>query len=150
MHSYRLTREQWLPKPLEETFAFFSRPENLEEITPPFLQFHIVRAESELHAGSLIEYRLRVRGLPMCWTSEITNWEPPHRFVDTQVRGPYALWRHQHVFVAENDGTRISDDVEYALPFGFVGRLAHALLVRTDVEKIFEYRQQKLAELLGK
>jgi ligand-binding SRPBCC domain-containing protein len=150
MRTYRLTREQWLPKPLEETFTFFSRPENLEEITPPFLQFHLVRAERELQAGSLIEYRLRVRGVPMRWTSEITLWDPPYRFVDTQVRGPYALWRHQHIFVAENGGTRISDDVEYALPFGFVGQIAHALLVRRDVARIFDYRHQKLTVLLGK
>jgi ligand-binding SRPBCC domain-containing protein len=150
MRSYRFTREQWIPKPLEEAFAFFSRPENLEQITPAFLRFQVVRAERELHAGSLIDYRLHVRGVPMRWTSEITNWDPPHRFVDTQVRGPYALWRHQHIFLPENGGTRISDDVEYALPFGFVGQLAHALLVRRDVEKIFEFRRLRLTELLGK
>ncbi len=151
MRTYHLTREQWIPKPLDEAFAFFSRPENLEEITPPFLNFHIVRADEELHAGSLIEYRLRVRGLPMRWTSEITVWEPPYKFEDTQLRGPYALWRHQHTFVAaENGGTRIGDDVEYALPFGIFGQIVHAVLVRRDVEKIFEYRQKRLAELLGK
>jgi ligand-binding SRPBCC domain-containing protein len=148
MRSYRLTREQWIPRALEEAFAFFSRPENLEEITPPFLNFHIVRAENELRTGSIIEYRLKVRGIPMRWTSEITVWEPPRRFVDTQLRGPYALWRHQHTFVAENGGTRIGDDVEYALPFGVVGQLVHALLVRRDVEQIFEYRKQRLGELL--
>jgi len=150
MRSYHLTREQWIPKPLEDAFAFFSRPENLEEITPPFLNFHIVRTDKELHTGSLIEYRLRVRGIPMRWTSEITVWEPPNRFVDTQLRGPYALWRHQHTFVAENGGTRIGDDVEYALPFGVVGQIAHALMVRRDVEGIFEFRRQRLAELMGK
>lgn len=150
MPAYRLTREQWIPQPLEEAFAFFSRPENLEEITPPFLNFHVVRAEKELHTGSLIEYRLRVRGIPMRWTSEITLWEPPSRFVDTQLRGPYALWRHQHTFVAENGGTRIGDDVEYALPFGVIGQMAHALMVRRDVEKIFDYRRQRLEELLGR
>jgi|ERR1700677_2420665 ligand-binding SRPBCC domain-containing protein len=150
MRCYRLTREQWIPKPLDEAFAFFARPENLEEITPPFLKFHIVQADRELHAGSLIHYRLRVHGLPMRWTSEITVWDPPQRFVDVQVKGPYALWRHQHEFAADGDGTRISDDVQYALPFGFVGQMAHAIMVRRDVEGIFEFRRKKLEELMGK
>lgn len=150
MRCYRLTREQWIPKPLDEAFAFFARPENLEEITPPFLKFHIVQGERELHAGSLIHYRLRVHGLPMRWTSEITVWDPPHRFVDVQVKGPYALWQHQHEFAADGDGTRISDDVQYALPFGFLGQIAHAIMVRRDVEGIFEYRRKKMEELLGK
>jgi ligand-binding SRPBCC domain-containing protein len=150
MRCYRLTREQWIPKPLDEAFAFFARPENLEEITPPFLKFHIVQADRELHAGSLIRYRLRVHGLPMRWTSQITVWDPPHRFVDIQVKGPYALWRHQHEFAADGDGTRIGDDVQYALPFGFLGQMAHAIMVRRDVEGIFEFRRKKLEELMGK
>ena len=108
-----------------------------------------MRAEPELHTGSLIEYRLRVRGLPMRWSSEISEWDPPHRFVDTQLRGPYALWRHQHIFVPEGGGTRIIDDVEYALPFGILGRVVHALIVRRDVESIFDFRRHRLAELLG-
>lgn len=149
MPSYRLHCEQWTSTPIDAAFAFFSRPENLEEITPPFLRFHIVNSERELHTGSRIEYRLRVRGLPMRWVSEISEWQPPHKFVDTQLRGPYALWRHQHVFVAEGGGTRIIDEVEYALPFGILGRLAHALVVRRDVERIFEFRQRRLGELLG-
>ena len=148
-HNYSLVREQWLPKQTEVAFAFFSRPENLEEITPPWLAFHIVRAEPELHAGSIIEYKLRIRGIPTRWTSEITVWEPPLRFVDTQLSGPYAKWRHEHTFSAERGGTRIRDHVDYVLPFGILGRLVHALLVRRDVETIFQYRRQRLAELLG-
>jgi ligand-binding SRPBCC domain-containing protein len=150
MPSYRLHREQWFLRPIEDVFDFFSRPENLEEITPPFLRFQIVSAERELHPGSRIEYRLRVRGLPMRWVSEISEWDPPRKFADTQLRGPYAMWRHQHIFVPENGGTRIIDDVEYALPFGMIGRLVHALVVRRDVERIFDFRQRRLEELLGK
>ena len=112
MRRYRLARSQWLPKSIEDAFAFFSRPENLEEITPPLLRFHIVRADRELHEGSRIEYQLRVRGVPMRWVSEIAEWKPPYRFVDTQLRGPYALWRHQHTFTTERGGTRIGDEVE--------------------------------------
>lgn len=148
--SHRSIRQQWIPQPLDETFAFFARPQNLEEITPPLLRFHIARAERELHAGSLIDYRLHVRGVPMRWRSEITTWDPPHRFVDRQVRGPYALWQHQHDFAAEGNGTRITDEVQYALPFGLLGEIAHVLMVRRDVEQIFAYRKTKLEELLGK
>jgi ligand-binding SRPBCC domain-containing protein len=149
LRTHRLIREQWIAKPLADVFTFFSRPENLQEITPPWLSFHIVSAERELRTGSIIEYRLRVHGLPTRWKSEISEWDPPHRFVDTQLRGPYALWRHQHSFTAENDGTRIRDQVDYALPLGVLGELAHTLMVRRDVESIFAYRQKRLLELLG-
>lgn len=149
MRTYQLIREQWVPQPLGEAFAFFSRPENLQEITPGWLDFRIVRVDSELHRGSLIEYRLRWHGIPMRWTSEITDWSPPHRFIDNQIRGPYARWHHEHGFVAENGGTRIRDEVQYALPLGMVGRLAHWLRARRDVEAIFAFRQRRLAELLG-
>jgi ligand-binding SRPBCC domain-containing protein len=147
--TYQLVREQWIPKPIDEAFAFFSRPENLEEITPPFLGFHIIRADKELHAGSLIEYKLRVRGVPMKWLTEITVWEPPYRFVDFQLKGPYKLWHHEHTFTPDNGGTRIGDHVDYALPFGIVGQIVHALMVRRDVESIFQYRQHQLQQLLG-
>ena len=119
--TYQLIREQWVPQPLEEAFAFFSRPENLQAITPGWLDFRIYRVENELHTGSLIEYRLRWHGIPMRWTSEITDWSPPDRFIDNQIRGPYARWHHEHRFTAENGGTRIRDEVQYALPFGIAG-----------------------------
>ena len=147
---HRLIREQWLPKPIEDVFSFFSRPENLQEITPPWLGFHIIHADKELHTGSLIEYRLRVHGLPMTWKSEISEWSPPNRFVDTQLKGPYSLWRHEHSFTPQDSGTLIRDHVEYALPFGILGELVHRLMVRRDVNSIFDFRQQRLMELLGK
>ena len=146
---YELISEQWVPQPLEKVFDFFSRPENLQEITPPWLNFRIARVEDALHAGSLIEYKLRVHGFPMRWTSEIAEWMPPNRFVDNQIRGPYALWRHEHSFTAANGGTRIRDEVHYILPFGIVGRIVHALMVRRDVSAIFTYRRKRLEELLG-
>lgn len=148
--TFQLIREQWLPKPIEETFAFFSRPENLEEITPPWLGFHILQADKELQAGSVINYKLRIRGLPMRWSSEIALWEPPYRFVDNQLSGPYKLWHHEHTFTSEHGGTRIGDHVDYALPFGLLGEIVHTLIVRRDVETIFKFRQQRLEELLGK
>jgi ligand-binding SRPBCC domain-containing protein len=148
-HTYRLIREQWVPQPPEEAFAFFSRPENLQEITPGWLAFRIMRVDSPLHTGSLIEYRLRWHGIPMRWTSQITDWSPPHRFIDNQLYGPYAQWHHEHNFTADNGGTRIRDEVQYALPFGVVGRLAHWLRARRDVEAIFEFRRERLKEMLG-
>ena len=147
---YHLVREQWIPKPIDEAFAFFSRPENLEEITPPWLGFHIVRSDKQLHAGSLINYKLRIHGFPMRWSSEIKIWEPPYRFVDNQLRGPYKLWHHEHRFSEQNGGTLIRDHVDYALPLGILGEIAHALLVRRDVESIFAYRQKRLEELLAR
>ena len=147
--SHQLIRTQWLPKPLDEAFAFFSRPENLQKITSPWLGFHLTHADKELHVGSVIEYKLRVRGVPIRWISEIAVWDPPHRFADNQVRGPYAVWYHEHTFIAEKGGTRMGDRVDYALPFGVIGELAHTLAVRRDVQKIFDFRQQRLAELLG-
>jgi ligand-binding SRPBCC domain-containing protein len=147
--TYQLIREQWVPQTLDQAFAFFSRPENLQEITPGWLDFHIARVEPQLHTGSLIEYRLRWHGIPMRWTSEIIEWSPPHRFIDNQIRGPYARWHHEHRFTAENGGTRIRDEVQYALPFGIAGQFAHWLRARRDVEAIFEFRQKRLQELLG-
>ncbi len=98
-------------------------------------------------SGARILYRLRVHGLPLRWEGEISEWDPPHGFVDTQLRGPYALWRHSHRLIPEGGGTRMLDRVEYALPFGALGAVAHVLLVRRDLELIFEYRRRRIAEL---
>ena len=92
---YYLEREQWLPRPIEEVFSFFSRPENLQVITPSWLDFRVIEAPDELEAGALIRYRLRWRRWPIRWTTEFTVWNPPHGFVDRQLSGPYALWNHE-------------------------------------------------------
>jgi len=147
--NYKLVREQWVPQPIAAAFAFFSRPENLQAITPPWLDFRITSVDPELRAGSLIRYRLRWHGVPMRWTTEIAAWDPPCGFVDTQLSGPYALWHHQHELTAQNGGTLIRDEVTYALPFGPLGQLAHRLWVRRDVEAIFDFRQRRMREILG-
>ena len=147
---YRLVHEQLVPRKLEEVFDFFSRAENLETLTPGFLHFKIVSVSPlPVQKGTLINYKLRVRGLPLRWTSEIREWNPPTQFVDIQTRGPYKLWRHTHRFVAEGNNTRIMDEVLYDLPFGPLGRLAHSVLVKSDVEKIFRYREMKIQALFG-
>jgi len=149
MKAYQLSRQQWIPAPLEKVFPFFSRPENLQELTPPFLDFKLVDVPKEMQAGSLIRYRLRVHGIPIRWTTKITQWDPPHGFEDEQLSGPYALWRHEHRFAEERGGTAMFDKVDYALPFGILAWPAYKLFVRRDVETIFDYRAERMKALFG-
>lgn len=147
---FTLEQEQWVPQPLDEIFKFFSDAKNLEALTPSWMRFHILTPQPiEIAAGTVIDYRLRWHGIPLRWKTEIITWEPPIRFVDLQLKGPYRLWRHTHRFQTAAGGTRISDSVEYALPFGLLGRLVHAVSVRKNVEEIFEYRRQKICDLFG-
>jgi ligand-binding SRPBCC domain-containing protein len=130
---------------LEQVFDFFSNATNLERITPPWIRFQVIApAPIRMRQGLLIDYKLRIRGIPLRWQSEITVWEPQSYFVDEQRRGPYSFWRHEHRFEEVDGGTRVMDDVHYGVPGG---RLVHAMLVRRDVQKIFGYRQQKLREI---
>jgi ligand-binding SRPBCC domain-containing protein len=136
--------ELWLPRPREEVFAFFADAANLDAITPPWVHFHTVTpAPIEMRPGTLIDHKLRIHGVPIRWRSRITVWEPPARFVDEQVRGPYRLWRHEHVFEERDAGTLVRDRVQYAVPFDFV---VHELFVRRDVEKIFAHRTETLRQ----
>ena len=150
MQTYTLTRTQHLPAPPEDVFPFFADARNLEAITPPLLRFEVVTpGEIEMGVGTLIQYRLRLRGVPVSWLTSIQAWDPPHRFVDQQVRGPYALWHHTHTFVPDGDGgTRMTDTVRYAIGFGPLGDLAHRLFVRRDVEAIFDFRREAIGPLL--
>ena len=147
--SYELTRRQVVERPLTEVFAFFSEARNLELLTPPWLSFRILDAPGTLEAGSLIRYRLRLGGIPVGWTSEITEWRPPHCFTDVQRRGPYALWEHTHRFRQLNGTTELHDRVIYRLPGGPLGPLVRATLVRRQLERIFDYRAERVAELFS-
>lgn len=150
MSQHSIRREIWLPRPRAEVFDFFCRAGNLERLTPPFLNFHVVTPEPiEMREGALIAYRLRVRGLPVRWLTRITRWNPPFEFADIQLKGPYALWDHTHTFIEENGGTRMVDTVNYELPLGILGDVAHALMVRRDVESIFAYRNTVIAKLFA-
>jgi len=134
-----------LPRPLEDVFPFFANTDNLQAITPPWLSFRtLTTGEITMKPGTLIDYELRVHGVPMRWQSEIAVWEPPWGFVDEQRRGPYRLWIHEHRFVEKDGGTLAVDEVRYAVPGG---ALINALFVARDVEKIFEFRTKKLKEL---
>lgn len=144
---YELNCTQWVPRPIDDVFAFFSHAGNLQEITPPFLQFHVLTPEPiEMKPGSLIDYRLRVHGLPMRWRSRIERWNPPHGFVDVQVQGPYRLWHHEHRFSERDGGTIIADRVRYRVPGG---ALINRFFVQPDVERIFRYRQQCMEQRFG-
>ena len=145
MKEFTLQSEVWLPRPRDEVFAFFSDARNLEALTPPWVSFAILtHGAIPMRAGTLIDYRIRVHGIPIRWQTEIAEWQPPHRFVDTQLRGPYTLWHHTHIFEESKGGTLCLDHVRYR-PRG--GTLVHWLFVRRDVERIFNYRQQRLKQL---
>jgi ligand-binding SRPBCC domain-containing protein len=147
---HRLQREQYVDRPLADVFDFFAEAHNLERITPPWLSFTVLTPDPiEMRVGALIDYRLRVHGIPLRWTSRIEHWEPGRSFVDRQLRGPYGLWHHRHTFAEEGHGTVVSDEVDYAMPFGALGDVAHPLFVRRDLERIFSYRHEAVPRLLG-
>jgi ligand-binding SRPBCC domain-containing protein len=147
---YTLRKEQFITRPLKDVFEFFSRPENLERITPPKMGFNIITPRPiEMRPGALIDYTVRTLGIPVRWTTLITDYDPPHRFIDVQLRGPYSFWHHTHIFEAVDGGTRIVDEVRYVLPFGPIGRLAHTLIVKRELEKIFAYRAQVIESVFS-
>lgn len=148
MKKFTLNKTLMLARPLEEVFSFFADAHNLARITPDWLSFTVVSSGPiEMAQGTVIDYRIKLRGIPMRWQSEITAWEPPHRFVDEQRRGPYEFWIHEHTFEAVGDGcTRVGDRVRYGVPGG---GLIHRLFVERDLDRIFDYRTQKLLELFG-
>ena len=145
--TYTLRTELWLPRGIHEVFDFFADAHRLEEITPPWLRFHVLTPKPVLmFAGTTIDYTLRLHCIPIRWRSEISEWEPPFRFVDRQLRGPYRLWHHLHTFEERDGGTLVKDHVDYAVDGG---RLVHWLFVKRDLERIFAFRHKKLIELLG-
>lgn len=146
---YVLECELVTPASIHETFAVFADPYNLAKITPPWLGFQILTPDLTMRRGVEIQYLFRWLGVPMKWTTDITEYEPPVVFVDEARRSPYSFWRHRHTFRETAEGTVVGDRVEYDLPFGAVGRLAHGLLVAPQLRRIFEYRQQAIASLLG-
>jgi ligand-binding SRPBCC domain-containing protein len=143
-----LERTQLIPRPRGEVFAFFEDARNLERITPPALRFRILTPEPiVIREGALIDYRLSLWGVPFRWRTRIELHEPGVRFVDLQLRGPYRLWRHLHVFEDAPGGTLMRDRVEYELPLGPLGALAHLLLVRRQLAAIFDHRREVIAAL---
>lgn len=150
MRTYILEREQVIPLSRARTFAFFADALNLEAITPPFLHFRVLtEAPIVMQAGTLLEYRLSLFGIPFHWRTLIEQWSPEEGFVDKQLAGPYRLWHHTHSFTElAPDSTLMRDRVLYGLPFGVFGGLARALFVKRTLKIIFDYRSQMTARLL--
>ena len=149
MPDYLLESRVWLPKPRAEVFAFFAEPANLALITPKWLGFRLVSPVSPLGPFATLDYRIRWVGLPLRWRTFIREYDPPARFVDVQVRGPYDRWEHRHLFVEERGGTWVEDRVTYRLPLGFLGRALHDLLVHRQLSAIWAYRRRRISELLA-
>ena len=152
-HTYRMTRgyqlqtRLFVARDLETTFSFFADAGNLQRLTPPWLDFAILTPQPiPMAAGSRIDYRIRLHGVPVRWRTEITEWCPPFKFVDVQLRGPYRVWHHSHTFHPADGGTMVEDTVRYR-PVG--GALVHELFVRRDLERIFMFRQREILAAFG-
>lgn len=142
---------QWVPKPIAEVFEFFCNEKNLETLTPPWLHFKVLAKSTEkIQVGTLIDYRLRIHGIPVQWQSEILEWEAERKFVDHQTKGPYAKWHHTHLFRAQGAKTEMVDEVVYQVPFGLLGCVFAGAFVRKDIQKIFAYRRNRVEEIFGR
>ena len=153
MRCYTLQREQWVASPLQRIFPFFAQPENLALITPPSLDFRLLTPlPVDMEKGRMIDYTIRIMGLPVRWRTLITTYDPPRCFVDEQISGPYSFWHHTHRFESRDGGTLLYDEVRYVLPVALIGPfrgLIHRLYVRPSLEHIFNYREQVFARLFG-
>lgn len=153
MHRYRLTSKQFLPIDKKQAWEFFSTPRNLALITPKRLNFKIlsISGSDKMHAGQIIKYKITV--LPfvrMLWITEITEVVEYYSFTDVQRKGPYSQWVHKHIFQEVDGGIEMTDELEYAIPFGIFGRLINYLIVAREVKNIFNYRSHVLQDLFNK
>ena len=147
---YELRRQVFIPAPVEDVFSFFSDAENLNGITPPWLNFKILTPlPIRMEKNTLIDYSLKLLGLSLTWKTEITVWEPPDRFVDRQIKGPYRVWEHTHLFAKNGGATQMTDVVRYAVPGFVLSPLVHFLFVRPRLEKIFSFREESILEYFG-
>lgn len=139
-----------MPAPLPVVFAFFEEPANLAAITPPWLSFRLVSdSPREIRPGALLDHRIRWFGIPLRWRTRIVEVEREVGFTDEQLAGPYRRWVHEHAFEARGDATLVRDRVRYELPLGWLGRLAHRLIVRRQLEGIFDYRARSIERIFG-
>lgn len=148
---YTLHREQYIPAPIEAVWAYFATPRNLNEMTPPDMAFEILAGGDEpMYAGQIIAYKVSILpGIRVHWLTQITHVREPEMFIDEQLAGPYRLWIHEHRFRPMDGGVYMIDHVTYKLPFGYLGKLSHALWVRRRLNLIFDYRRRKVEELFG-
>ena len=148
MKLYTLESNQFINKPIEEVFQFFSKPENLSVITPAKLGFKILSPNPiKMEVGRLIDYNIYLMGIPIHWRTLITDYEPPNMFVDQQIKGPYAMWHHTHTFHKVKGGVEIKDRIVYSIPFGFLGQLLNYLWIKRDLNNIFLHRKKVIDKL---
>ncbi len=151
MKLYTLKKEQIVLKDISTVFDFFSKPENLSVITPPAMKFKILTPSPiDMKEGALIDYTVSIMLIPIRWRTLITKFSPPNLFIDQQLKGPYSIWHHTHIFekISDNE-TLIKDKVVYGVPFGIIGRLAHYLYIKRDLKKIFTYRKNKIEQIFN-
>lgn len=147
MKTYKFEKQTFFNRPRDTIFSFFSNAENLNKVTPKKLHFKILSdLPINMKKGTLIDYKLRIYHIPIHWQTEIKEWNPPHQFIDIQLIGPYRKWIHEHQFIAQANGTMMIDRVKYAISGGFLASLFHILIIRRDIEKIFEFREKKFKE----
>ncbi|AYD47829.1 SRPBCC family protein [Arachidicoccus soli] len=150
MKIYTLNKEQFLPISLDKAWHFFSSAGNLSKITPPEMQFKVLTKfeQDDIFEGMHIDYIVRpLFNIPLRWKTEILKVDKPNSFIDKQLNGPYKLWEHTHIFIEKENGVLMKDQLKYSLPFGIIGRLGHAILVREKIEKIFEFRKLALNKI---
>ena len=148
MTPHILKCETVIKRNINELFDFFSKAENLNRITPPELGFKIITPlPIEMKKGTIIDYKIKLSGLPFSWRTEITEWDPPYRFIDTQLKGPYKMWVHEHIFEERGESTFMTDIVNYISPGGLLEIIPHLLFVERKVKKIFDYREKNFAKL---
>jgi ligand-binding SRPBCC domain-containing protein len=150
MADHHLDTRVWLARPRPQVFAFFADPGNLARVSPPALRLRLLTPCTTLHAGAVLDFRAAWLGLlPLRWRTYVREYDPPYRFVDVQVRGPWARWEHRHLFLDEDGGTCVEDRVTYRLPLGPLGRGLHAALVHRQLRQAWAFRQARLVELFG-
>lgn len=149
MADHVLEARVWLGRPRPDVFAFFANPAHLAELTPPSFGFRLLTPAPVMTAGAVLDYQIRWLGLPLRWRAFVREYDPPYRFLDVQLRGPYARWEHRHRFLEEEGGTIVEDRVVYRLPLGPAGVALHAVVVGRQLRAAWDYRTRRLAELLG-
>ncbi|MDF2733903.1 MAG: putative NADH-ubiquinone oxidoreductase [Chloroflexota bacterium] len=150
MSQHTLHSTQFIARPIDEVFGFFARPQNLARITPSGMDFELLTRDRSMRSGLMLDYRIRpLFGIPMRWRTEIETYEAPHRFTDFQARGPYRRWEHEHIFRSVSGGTLVEDQVVYELPFGPLGEIAHRLIIRPELQRIFRHRARTIAAIFA-
>ena len=149
MADHVLETRIWLGRPRPDVFAFFADPANLARITPPSLRVRLLTRDPVMTAGAVLDYRVRWLGVPLRWRAFVREYDPPFRFLDVQLLGPYARWEHRHRFLEEDGGTLVEDRVVYRLPLGELGRVLHGVVVQRQLRAAWDYRTRRLGELLG-